>query len=129
MRFFFLLILFFPPASLRRKRRRVSHCCPVQYSLRSKPYIVPKSNQLRFHLILLLKNLVSVKAMLKGRFLAIQAYLKKQEKSQINNLTFSSVQFSSVAQSCPTLCNPMNRSTPAKESHSVVSDSLRPHGL
>ena len=24
----------------------------------------------------------------------------------------SSVQFSSVAQSCPTLCNPMNRSTP-----------------
>ena len=29
----------------------------------------------------------TVKAMLKGRFTAIQAYLKKQEKSQINNLT------------------------------------------
>ena len=29
----------------------------------------------------------TVKAMLRGRFLAIQAYLKKQEKSQINNLT------------------------------------------
>ena len=28
-----------------------------------------------------------VKAVLKGRFVAIQAYLKKQEKSQINNLT------------------------------------------
>ena len=26
---------------------------------------------------------------------------------------FSSVQFSSVTQSCPTLCDPMNRSTPA----------------
>ena len=26
--------------------------------------------------------------------------------------SFSSVQFSSVAQSCPTLCDPMNRSTP-----------------
>ena len=25
--------------------------------------------------------------MLRGRFIAIQAYLKKQEKSQINNLT------------------------------------------
>ena len=25
--------------------------------------------------------------MLKGRFIAIQAYIKKQEKSQINNLT------------------------------------------
>ena len=29
----------------------------------------------------------SVKAVLRGRFIAIQAYLKKQGKSQINNLT------------------------------------------
>ena len=29
----------------------------------------------------------AVKAVLKGRFMAIQAYLKKQEKIQINNLT------------------------------------------
>ena len=29
----------------------------------------------------------SVKAVLRGRFIAIQAYLKKQDKSQINNLT------------------------------------------
>ena len=29
----------------------------------------------------------TVKAMLRRRFIAIQAYLKKQEKSQINNLT------------------------------------------
>ena len=29
----------------------------------------------------------TVKAVLTGRFIAIQAYLKKQEKSQINNLT------------------------------------------
>ena len=29
----------------------------------------------------------TVKAVLKGRFIAIQAYLKKQAKSQINNLT------------------------------------------
>ena len=28
-----------------------------------------------------------VKAVLRGRFIAIQAYLKKKEKSQINNLT------------------------------------------
>ena len=28
-----------------------------------------------------------VKAVLRGRFIAIQAYLKKQEKSQINNIT------------------------------------------
>jgi len=30
---------------------------------------------------------VSVKALLRGRFIALQAYLKKQEKNQINNLT------------------------------------------
>ena len=29
----------------------------------------------------------SVKAVLRGRFTAMQAYLKKQEKHQINNLT------------------------------------------
>ena len=29
----------------------------------------------------------TVKAVLRGRFVAIQAYLKKQENSQINNLT------------------------------------------
>ena len=29
----------------------------------------------------------SVKAVLRGRFIAIQAYLKKQEKNQINSLT------------------------------------------
>ena len=29
----------------------------------------------------------TVKAVLRGRFIAIQYYLKKQEKSQINNLT------------------------------------------
>ena len=29
----------------------------------------------------------TIKAVLRGKFLAIQAYLRKQEKSQINNLT------------------------------------------
>ena len=29
----------------------------------------------------------TVKAVLRGRFIAMRAYLKKQEKSQINNLT------------------------------------------
>ena len=30
---------------------------------------------------------VPIKAVLRGKFIAIQAYLKKQEKSQINNIT------------------------------------------
>ena len=39
-------------------------------------------------------------------------------------IVFSSVQFSSVAQSCPTLCNPMNRSMPGLP---VQSPSPRVH--
>ena len=36
---------------------------------------------------ILIQNLWdSVKAVLRGRFIAIQAYLKKQDKNQINNL-------------------------------------------
>ena len=31
----------------------------------------------------------AAKAVLRGKFIAIQAYLKKQEKSQVNNLTFT----------------------------------------
>ena len=33
------------------------------------------------------KTYGTLKAVLRGKFIAIQAYLKKQEKSQINNLT------------------------------------------
>ena len=41
------------------------------------------------------------------------------EMSEFNRLIawFSSVQFSSVAQLCPTLCDPMNRSTPGLPVH------------
>ena len=31
----------------------------------------------------------TIKAVLRGKFIAIQAYLKKQENSQINNLTLN----------------------------------------
>ena len=34
-----------------------------------------------------------------------------------NQFPFSSIQFSSVAQSCPTLCDPMNHSTPGLPVH------------
>ena len=40
----------------------------------------------------------SVKAVLRGRFIAIQAYLKKQVKSQINNLTLQLKQCQKNAQ-------------------------------
>ena len=39
--------------------------------------------------------------------------------------TFSSVQFSSVAQSCPTLCDPMGRSTPGFPVHHQLLNLLK----
>ena len=40
-------------------------------------------------------------------------------------LVFSSAQFSSVAQSCPTLCDPMNRSTPGLPVHHQLPESTK----
>ena len=42
-------------------------------------------------------------------------------------LHFSSVQFSSVAQLCPTLCNPMNCSTPGLPVHHKVPEFTHTH--
>ena len=39
----------------------------------------------------------------------------------------ASVQFSSVAQSCPTLCNPMNRSTPGLPVHHQLLEFTQTH--
>ena len=41
--------------------------------------------------------------------------------------SFSSVQFSSVTQSCPTLCNPMNRSTPDLPVHHQLLEFTQTH--
>ena len=40
---------------------------------------------------------------------------------------FSSVQFSSVAQPCPTLCDPMNHSTPGLPVHHQLPDFTQTH--
>ena len=45
----------------------------------------------------------SAKAVLRGKFIAIQAYLKKQEKSQINNLTLHLEELEKEEQKTPKL--------------------------
>ena len=47
--------------------------------------------------------------------------------SNISPQIISSVQFSSVAQSCPTLCDPMNCSTPGLPVHHQLSESTQTH--
>ena len=61
-------------------------------------------------------------------FFYVKPSFKSQTKRTIKQLAqltdllskvviFGSVQFSSVAQSCPTLCDPVNRSTPGLPVH------------
>ena len=45
----------------------------------------------------------------------------------LNYTMVSSVQFNSVVQSCPTLCDPMNRSTPGLPVHHQLPESTQTH--
>ena len=55
---------------------------------------------------------------LTGRFFTTSATWEAQ---------FDLVQFSSLAQSCPTLCDPMNRSTPGLPLHHQLPESTQTH--
>ena len=52
------------------------------------------------------------------------AYLYEDLGSQVK-ADFSSIQFSSVAQSCLTLCDPMNHSTPGPPVHHQLPESTQ----
>ena len=43
------------------------------------------------------------------------------------NMHIRNIQFSSVAQSCPTLCHPMNRSTPGLPVHHQLTEFTQTH--
>ena len=47
--------------------------------------------------------------------------------SDYNGWFLLSVQFSSVAQSCPTLCDPMNHSTPGLPVHHQLPEFTQTH--
>ena len=44
-----------------------------------------------------------------------------------HHLAISSVQFSSAAQSCPTVCDPMNHSTPGLAVHHQLPEFTQTH--
>ena len=56
-------------------------------------------------------------------------WIKKMRYITPRNITqpFSSGQFSSVTQSCPTLCDPMNRSTPGLPVHHKLPEFTQTH--
>ena len=58
----------------------------------------------------------------------IQIYQRmKLSNSKTNTITPCSVQFNSVAQSCPTLCHPMNHSTPGLPVHHQFPEFTHTH--
>ena len=54
-------------------------------------------------------------------------YFKEVFKVKKKKSRFASVQFSSFAQSCPTLCDPMNRSTPGLPVHHQLPEFTHIH--
>ena len=57
----------------------------------------------------------------------MEAYCSFTSESREKMHTFCSLQLSSVAQLCPTLCNPMNRSTPGLPVHHQLPESTQTH--
>ena len=57
----------------------------------------------------------------------IKKHLLLERKTMTNLAQFSSVQFSSVAQSCPILCDPMNPSMPGLPVHHQLPESTQTH--
>ena len=57
--------------------------------------------------------------------LVVQGTLKSRLQHHSSKASVVSVQFSSVAQSCPTLCDPMNRSTPGLPVHHQLPEFKR----
>ena len=53
--------------------------------------------------------------------------VNKNKKGRLTVTQISSVQFSSVAQSCLTLCNPMNRSMSGLPVHHPILESTQTH--
>ena len=49
------------------------------------------------------------------------------QHKKTESIIFSSLQFNSVAQSCPTLCDPMNRSTPGLPVHHQLPEFTQTH--
>ena len=58
---------------------------------------------------------------------SLSVQFQELEMCSVNSVQFSSVQFSSVAQSCPTLCEPMDCSTPGLPVHHQFPEVAQTH--
>ena len=59
--------------------------------------------------------------------MSFESVMPCNQRSTIHVVQFSSVQFSSVTQSCPTLCDPMNCSMPGLLFHHQLPEFIQTH--
>ena len=84
------------------------------------------SQEIKRHLLLGRKAMTNLDSILKSRDITLPTKV-----STVKAMAFAVVmygcEFSSVTQSCPTLCNPMNCSTPSLPVHHQLPDSIQTH--
>ena len=77
-----------------------------------------------------MEKLIKIKGIEIKKTMIVGQEVKLLNDSLIKELAYCYpryIQFSSVAQSCPTFCNPMNRSKPGLPVHNQLLESTQTH--
>ena len=98
---------------------------PDQSYISEEEKLMPAYKVAKDELLLLFGGNASGDVKVKPLFVTIQRTREPLNRRVPQRL--GSVQFSSVAQSCPTLCDPMNRSTPGLPVHHQLPEFTQTH--
>ena len=104
-----------------KKTKNKKHGCLSQVAFYKKD----EQNGL-FDDILDLKLFFELYVLTKLEYVCVHVYMYMHIHANTRTYTFN-VQFSSVTQSCPTLCDPMNRSTPGLPVHHQLPEFTQIH--
>ena len=109
-----------------RKRKTYSKENSTQWHFQIEREIQVWQTSVHHHQIRFIRNIKET-SLSKKKDTTINMKITK-EKAHWYRQTYSSAQFSPVAQSCPTLCDPMNRSTPGLPVHPQLPEFTQTHG-
>ena len=110
----FLYIQMFPGDCILQWRTTLSDKYILFFSIIMSWFLISIFYFMKFHLFFLSRYQMGI----------IPIWQKKLRLRDEDTTNECSVQFSSVAQSCPTLCDPMNRSTPGLPVHHQLPEFM-----